>query len=70
MTSSSVGHGVLEAPRLQQGNLEALLAERRVVEGGAAAGVAVVQLRVNEQRVAVAAASWLDEKKFQANWFI
>lgn len=57
MTSSSVGHGVLEAPRLQQGNLEALLAERRVVEGGAAAGVAVVQLRVDEQCIAVAAAS-------------
>ena len=48
------GHGVLEAPGLQQRHLEALGAQRRVVEGGAAARAPVVQLRVNVERVALA----------------
>lgn len=60
---ASLSHGVLEAPHLQQGYLEALLAQGRVVEGGAPAGVAVVQLGIDEQSVAVASASHDDGVK-------
>lgn len=44
-------HGVFEAPNLQQSDLEALSTQRRVVEGQAALGSAVVQLRVDVQSV-------------------
>lgn len=44
-------HGVFETPNLQQSDLEALSAQRRVVEGQAALGSAVVQLRVDVQSV-------------------
>ncbi len=44
-------HGVFEAPNLQQSDLEALGAQRWVVEGQAAFGSAVVQLRVDVQSV-------------------
>ena len=53
------GHGVLKAPDLEQSHLEALWAQRGVVEGGAAARAAVVQLRVDVERVALAP-SWTD----------
>lgn len=46
-------HGVFEAPHLQQSDLEALGAQRRVVKGQAAFGSAVVQLRIDVESVTV-----------------